>query len=123
MRKAVPFLAISISFILLFVSCKNEIFNAQNLLGSWEVKEWKIESTGKLVPNKMDMTFGSDTNYSIDYGPKTEKGKYWIDGEYLHTVATEQAEKKVKIIRLGTDTMNIKMNRGGQMENVILVKK
>jgi len=109
--------------LLIFTACQNQKFDTANLYGSWEVQEWKIEETGKLVNNTMDMKFDEAGLYSIDYGPKSESGKYWISGEFLHTVETDQAEKKVKIIRLDSDKMEIKMNRGGKLEHVILLKQ
>ncbi len=117
-----PFV-LSLTILVCLIACKNEIFKSQNLIGAWKVDSWKIEETGKVITNKMDMNFNADGNYSIDYGPKNEKGRYWIDGEFLHTVESEQAEKTVKIISLGADTMRLKMNRGGQLENVVMVKR
>jgi len=123
MRPSNIFLLLSICLVFLLTACKNEKFDSTKILGAWKVNTWKIEKTGKLVPNKMDMDFGNDGLYSIDYGPKEESGKYWIAGEFLHTVETNKSEKTVKIIKLQSDTMEIQMNRGGQLEQVILVKR
>ncbi|MGK0316930.1 MAG: hypothetical protein ACI86M_003168 [Saprospiraceae bacterium] len=123
MIKSIRFLTFSICVILIFASCQSNKFDTQILLGSWEVFEWKIEESGKSINNKMDMVFETEKNYSIDYGIQNEKGKYWITGEFLHTVETDQAEKKVKILQLNADTMKIQMNRGGHLESLVLVKK
>ena len=50
----------------------------------------------------MDMSFQSDGKYTIDYGTKKENGKYWINGEYLHTLAEGKSEMSVKIMKLNT---------------------
>lgn len=114
---------LSMFTILIFTSCQNSKFDDQLIIGSWKVSEWKLEETGKTIPNKMDMHFDSEKMYSIDYGSKKEEGKYWIAGEFLHTVETGQTEKKVKIISLTSDTMRFQMNRGGHLESVIMTKK
>ena len=123
MKNLLPFMSFSLFAILLSTSCQSNNFDSKILLGSWEVFEWKIEKTGKSINNRMDMVFDTEENYSINYGSKSEKGKYWIAGDFLHTVETDQAEKKVKILELSADTMNIQMNRGGHLESVVLVKK
>ena len=123
MKESNPFLAIIICVVFILTACQSNKFDNEILIGSWEVLEWKIEETGKSVNNKLDMKFESEKNYSIDYGSKNEIGKYWIEGDFLHTVENEQAEKKVKILKLVTDTMEIQMNRGGHLERVVLIKK
>lgn len=112
----------SFAFLLCFSSCQESSLNKELIHGTWKVKKWKIESTGKVINNKMDMSFGTDGMYNIDYGSESEKGKYWISGENLHTVETGKAEKKVKILKLATDTLRIQMNRAGQLELVTLLK-
>jgi hypothetical protein len=123
MKESNPFLSIIICVVLIFTACQSNKFDNEILIGSWEVLEWKIEETGKSVNNKLDMKFESGKSYSIDYGSKNEKGKYWIAGDFLHTVEKEQTEKKVKILKLVADTMEIQMNRAGHLESVILIKK
>ncbi len=117
---------ITISFLLCLInSCENETspFDETLLKGSWTVDEWTIESTGKSRSNQMDMTFKSDGNYEIDYGPESEIGRYWVSGTYLHTFEKNESEKKVLLLKLVSDTLEIQMNRGGEMENVVLLKK
>jgi len=112
-------------FIGTFTMCTNETspFNEDLLEGSWKVDKWTIESTGKTRTNKMDMNFKNDMSYEIDYGPESERGRYWISGIYLHTFEKGETEKKVKLIKLVSDTLEIQMNRAGEMENVLLIKK
>jgi len=124
MKSILSTLRLSFCLIIVFAACQPASpFDEKLLVGSWEVKEWKIEKTGKLVKNKMDMSYQADSTYIIDYGPKSESGKYWLAGDLLHTEETDRAEKTVKIIKLTAEHMEMKMNRGGQMEHVILAKK
>jgi len=109
--------------LLLFTSCTESKFNDTDIHGNWKVASWTVESTGKSIKNKMDMNFSAFEKYTIDYGTENEKGKYWIANDYLHTVEQNEAEKKVLILKLNPDTLQIQMNRAGEMENVTLVKK
>lgn len=109
--------------VLLFTCCTESKFNETDIHGSWKVTAWTIESSGKVITNKMDMYFTPTKKYSIDYGTESEKGKYWIAGDYLHTVEENQSEKKVKILILEKEMLEIQMNRGGELENVTLMKK
>lgn len=112
-------------FVTLCSMCVNESnpFDEALLKGSWIVEKWTIESSGKSRANKMDMTFTSDGNYEIDYGPESEVGRYWISGNYLHTFEKNESEKKVLLLKLVSDTLEIQMNRAGEMENVVLKRK
>ena len=71
----------------------------------------------------MDFSFQEDGRYVIDYGSVKEKGKYWIAGEFLHTVEDGQAEKKVKLTSLTGNSMKFEMNRTGSIELVSLTKE
>jgi len=108
--------------IFLLVSCSQK-YSESDLHGAWSVKEWTVESSGKTVSNKMDMNFEVDGQYAIDYGSKKENGKYWINGEYLHTVAEGKSEMSVRILDLKTDSLVMQMNRGGELEKVLLLRK
>ena len=108
--------------LLLIIGCADK-YAKTDMFGSWSVSNWQDESTGKIISNQMDMEFKSDGKYAIDYGSKKESGKYWISGEYLHTVADGKAEISVKILNLNADSLVIQMNRGGSMEHVTLLRK
>ncbi len=114
---------ISILILTIIGACQENAFNDQFLKGSWKIHTWKIESSTELITGKMDMTFEQDGLYQIDYGSEKENGKYWVSGDYLHTVENQKSEKKVKILSLSQDTFSIQMNRSGRIENVVLVKK
>ena len=115
-------LAIIILMAIVLLSCENNEFEIDKLIGTWKVDQWTIENTGQSRNNQMDMTFANEGIYEVDYGSELEKGKYWVNSEYLYTVEQDQNEKRVKIIRLSNDTLEIKMNRGGEIENVLLLR-
>lgn len=123
MKISISTLAFSLIFLFTITACQESKYNQEQLKGTWIVKKWKIESTGKVINNRMDMTFADDGLYDINYGSESEKGKFWISGENLHTVETGKTEKTVKILNLRADTLEIQMNRAGQLENVLLLKK
>lgn len=107
----------------LMSSCQENKFDDHLLTGDWKLKEWKELESGKAINNAMDMSFKDDGTYVIDYGSEKESGKFWIASEYLHTVETGKAEKKVKILTLSSDSLQFQMNRGGYLENVLLLKQ
>ena len=108
---------------LLLLSCNSSPYEKDDLLGKWTVVNWEIEKTGQKRTNQMDMSYNADNSYVVDYGSEKELGEFWIANSYLHTKAENEAEKKVKIIKLNIDTLSIQMNRGGILENVLLVKE
>ena len=122
MRHILSAIFLSIIF-LSFNACETSEFNQDHLVGRWKVEKWTIEATGKARTNKMDMEYKSDGTYSVDYGPENEIGRYWISGSYLHTFEKDASEKTVLIQKLSADTLKIQMNRAGEFENVLLIKK
>ncbi len=115
---------LTISFLLCFLSCGESFdFDAADLIGNWKTASWMENHSNKKIPNQMDFTFQQDSLYEIDYGSLKEKGKYWIAGEYLHTIEDGQAEKKVRLIMVKRDSVIFEMNRTGKLETVILTKK
>ena len=108
--------------ITLFSACSDSRFDETQIIGDWEVATWDIISSGNTRSNKMDMHFSVDRKYEINYGSEIEKGKYWISGEDLFTVGDGESEKKVKLLTLNSDTLGIQMNRGGELENVYLIR-
>lgn len=116
-------LLILVSFCFVFFSCKNGAYEETDLHGEWKVKDWEIKSTGQKRSNQMDFNFAADGRYKVDYGRIKEVGNYWIANSYLHTQEDDELEKKVKILKLNQDTFHMQMNRGGSLENVLLVKE
>jgi hypothetical protein len=118
--KTFTILILTIS-IVLFSSCEDK-FDEALLHGDWKTTDWYITDSGKKINNQMDFSFDADRRYTIDYGTEKENGRYWIAVDYLHTVEDGKAEKKVKIIKLTADSLDMEMNRGGRLERLVLTK-
>ncbi len=115
---------LTISLLVCFLSCaENFNFDATHLIGNWKTASWIENISNKKIPNQMDFTFRQDSLYEVDYGSIKEKGKYWIAGEYLHTIEDGQAEKKVRLKLVKPDSIIFEMNRTGKLETVILTKQ
>lgn len=114
-----------VAFLLIaFSACQpTSPYDASFLQGQWKVSSWKILPTNEIRTNQMDMSFGADGNYEVDYGSEKEIGRYWLSNESLVTVENGKSEKSVKILMLNSDTLAFQMNRAGQLEDVILLKK
>lgn len=109
--------------LVLFTSCQNVEFDTEKIYGEWKVVDWEIVTTGEKRGNQMDLSFVKEDDYVVDYGSEKEEGKFWIRNQYLYTLENGEAEKKVKLLDLKTDTLSFQMNRAGEIENVLLVKK
>ena len=109
--------------LVLFTSCQNVEFDKEKIYGEWKVVDWEIVTTGEKRGNQMDMSFVKEDDYVVDYGSEKEEGKFWIRNQYLYTLENGEAEKKVKLLDLKTDTLSFQLNRAGEIENVLLVKK
>jgi len=113
-------LPILLSFFL--TSCQPQ-WDVTLLHGSWKTISWTEQQSGRTVDSGMDFIFNEDKSYTIDYGPRKEEGRYWIDQDFLHTIADGQSEKKVKLVKLTTDSLVMDMNRAGTLETIVLIKE
>lgn len=112
-----------ILFVLIFMfSCQPSKWDKSNLPGSWQSIQWIQLDSGDTLDNNLVFEFDSTGRYSVDYGTEKERGKYWVAGEYLHTVEDGRAEKKVRILQLSSDSLIMEMNRAGYLEKLVLVK-
>ncbi len=109
------------SIFLSLAACSSQ-WDSSLLIGEWKSTSWTIVDIAKEVEGKMDFVFKSNERYELDYGSKIEKGKYWIFGDFLHTVEDGKNEKKVKIISLSSESFIFEMNRAGTIERVVLQK-
>ena len=113
---------ILLSISLFIFSCTNTNWDKTLLYGDWEVIEWTNTETQQKINAKMDFSFSDDSQYVVDYGSSKEEGKFWIMGDFLHTIEKGKAEKKVKIQSLTPEALVFEMNRGGIIEIVKLQK-
>ena len=107
---------------LVFLTSCNAKWDKAFLIGDWNTIEWLKIDSGEKISNTMRFSFQDDDRYTVDYGSQKELGKYWIAGEYLHTVEDGKAEKKVRITKLNSDTLVFEMNRAGYLELVTLLR-
>ena len=112
-----------ICFVLITACQPKQKWPNEALHGKWDTSSWINLNNQQAINGQLDFNFKEDGRYVLDYGSKQVEGKYWIEGEYLHTIEDQQSEMKVKILTLTGDSLKIDMNRGGRMEQVILTKK
>lgn len=110
--------------IICLLGCQGESkYEEQQLLGSWKAIAWNDLTNNKSIDIAVDFKFEEGNTYIGNYGDSSEKGKYWIAGENLHTIEEGKVEKKVKIKKLANDTLVFGMNRAGTLEEIILIKE
>ena len=115
---------IAIFYLLILLGCQNEAkYQESQLIGTWDAIEWNDLTNNEKIDIRFDFSFGEDSRYVGNYGDSSEQGKYWISGDNLHTIEDGKAEKKVKIKKLNKDTLIFGMNRGGTIEEIVLVRK
>lgn len=108
----------------LFFACKTAPeFDLQLLYGEWTGADWLIsgKSSGRAA-EEVRFSFTA-TEYTAAYGEQRERGSWRVEGKKLYTVADNKIEKVVKVSRISSDTLVLDMNRAGQDEQLILVKK
>lgn len=107
------------------VSCKQAPkFDPTLLNGEWTGVDWLIagKSSGRDA-KEVRFTFDANAAYTAAYGEQRETGTFRLEGEKLYTVAENKIEKVVKIIKITSDSLYLGMNRVGQDEQLVLVKK
>lgn len=110
-------------FALFIIACHNESpYQEQELLGDWKAVEWMDITSNQPINAKVSFHFEANNRYVGNYGNTSEKGRYWIAGDNLHTVEDGKAEKKVRIKKLANDSLVFEMNRVGTIEEMILVR-
>lgn len=110
--------------IITLASCvTNNSQNAELLQGKWNGISWTVnEQPSNYKANETSFSFDGLNNYSFNYDGTLEKGTYIVKENKLYTTAFHQQEIMVEIEKLTADTLIFKMNRGGQMERLILLK-
>jgi hypothetical protein len=122
MKKVSIFIAITFLFFIISACSDNK--NDSLILGNWQGAEWL--ANGKPTENNAQstsFTFNEKGEYSFVNGGNTEKGSYKIDSDMLFTTPEGKQEIMVKIAKLTKDSLVFEMNRGGQAESLVLLKK
>lgn len=114
---------LSFALLTLLISC-NEGKNKQLIIGEWSATSWNVGGApGDYDVATTSFTFGDDGNYTFSYGGNDEKGKYFITNSQLYTTPEGGMKMMVKVPLLTEDSMIMDMNRGGQSEELTLVRK
>lgn len=112
--------------IFIFTSCKQDDSKKQLLMGKWQGVSWNISGKASDRDAKsVHFEFANTDTYSASWGGQSEKGSFRLSGDKLYTTAeaTNKIEKMVKLSTLTADTIVMDMNRMGDSEQLVLVKK
>jgi hypothetical protein len=107
----------------LFTNCKQDD-KKPLLIGDWQGISWKVN--GKESDRNVKsvrFTFKMDDSYSTAFDGQSEKGTFRLSGDKLYTTGENKIEKMVKLATLTADSIVMDMNRAGESEALILVKK
>lgn len=114
---------LNLCLLLGLLACETAVFNADQLIGTWQGASWILED-GKTRPaDALQFTFSGEGTYQASYGNASEQGTYRLRGDKLYTTETNKIEKMVKVTQLTNDTLAFEMNRMGTYEKMVLVKK
>lgn len=116
------FLIIAIT--LTFSACLIEGYYQRNLPGKWAGVSWELEDGSPYTDAaNVLFTFRSDSTYEARLGQRNEEGIWWIDGFKLYTIASDAERNIVKVLELEDDTIRLEMNRGGQVEYLVMARQ
>lgn len=123
--KVTKLIPIGILVFVCLMACKREDKTAM-LIGNWEGIEWSVagKKTGRLDAD-LTFTFEANGRYSTSYDGQKESGIFRLDGAKLYTTADLETkiEKVVMLSKITSDTLFMDMNRAGQPEQLILVRR
>jgi hypothetical protein len=102
-------------------SCVYRSYYEREITGQWFSQQWLVE--GEPTYRNAWMAFEPDSTYRAVFVQNQEQGRYWIDGYKLYTQADGEDLIFVKIESLEDDTMHISMNRGGDREEIVFVRR
>ncbi len=115
---------LAVFLLLSLVACKEDESKKPLLLGKWKGVSWKLngKESGRDF-SAVKFEFQAGDLYTATYGDQTEKGSFRLAGDKLYTTAENKIEKMVKLAVLTADSLVIDMNRAGESEELILMKK
>jgi hypothetical protein len=110
---------------LFMISCETQNQEYTKLLiGKWNGSKWYIE--GELHDydmNRIKFEFKTGYRYTAQLGDSREVGSYRVYGKKLYTQDGAAAQIMTEIDKLTQDSLVINMNRGGQLEKLILLRE
>jgi hypothetical protein len=105
------------------ISCSDSKHSSL-IIGNWQGVEWLVNGASSTNNAKGTLfTFKANSEYIYDYSGTIEKGNYKILDDKLYTTPNDQQEMMVRIAKLTPDSLVFDMNRGGQPETLILLRK
>ncbi|MDQ3142814.1 MAG: lipocalin family protein [Bacteroidota bacterium] len=106
-----------------FSSCKSNDPRAPLLYGTWKSSLWLVENKDVGRDHKSyTIEFKENGNYIMNISGEKETGNYMIEGNKLFTRAKDKNRIMVKIINLTQDTLELEMNRSGDLEQLTFVR-
>lgn len=119
MKKIIPIL-----FIAMVLSSCNEESKKPLLIGQWQGVSWTLrdKETGRDAKS-VTFVFANEDKYSASFGTLSEGGTYRLSKDMLYTTGENKIEKMVKLSKITADTIIMEMNRMGDAEELVLVKK
>lgn len=110
--------------ILFTTGCLLENYFQRELPGEWKGVSWELkDGTPYTNAEGVSFTFREDSTYSAVLGARSESGTWWVDGYKLYTIDEQSGPNIVKVLELQNDTVTFEMNRGGQLEHLILARQ
>jgi hypothetical protein len=94
------------------------------LIGQWQGTEWLIfDKPSDIDASKVQFEFRDDGTYTAQFGNQNQSGTWRTDKDKLYTTETGKQEIMVKLLKADGTNLDFEMNRGGQKENLRLIKK
>jgi hypothetical protein len=113
----------SLLTLILFSSC-GDTHDISQFVGDWKGTSWELTTQGDTRDaSQVTFSFTGDHTYEASYGAQSEKGTFRVQLDKLYTTETGKAEKNVSYTFVGTDTLQLEMNRMGDLEVLTLVKQ
>lgn len=116
--------AIIVSFFILIFCCCGNTENNRLIIGNWQGVQWVVGGQpSENMASQTSFSFDSTCAYSYQYGNNKETGTYKIANDELYTTPKGELEMMVKIKKLNADSLVFEMNRGGNAEELTLVRQ
>jgi len=124
MRNSILYLV----FVALFslTACNSHDERLPLLYGDWQGVSWtRNGAPASSDPAQVKFSFKEDFSYTASLGKQKEAGDFVFRDSKLYTTATgdRKVEKVVAIIKLEGDSLVFDMNRQGDPEKLVLLRK
>lgn len=94
------------------------------IIGHWSGVQWTVAgSSANRNASRTFFSFDQNGQYSFEYNGRMEKGSYSVENDMLFTRPKGEQEMMVKILSLTKDSLVFGMNRGGDAETLVLLRR